>query len=1301
MSVAKLCRFVPLLSLAAVIACGDHDSAKVDAGGDGGDAGVEGDADTSDAEADAELPDGAVPSECPEISFVSPTGADLNEADDKDKDRCKNGFQYDVTVATSAPDGTPASLFADATSLGEATVAGAAIKFSNVQLTANAESLLRVQVGGVRCIASLRVEVGCSVPRCEVTKPVLSPSHPKLNGVPVANGGDRVSNPGSPYQVEMEVETSVEDGQPVQLAVDGSEVLLTAMARAGKARFPGVTLAPDGDHQVVATCISKTGSVGTSARASYGVDSAGPELTIVSPAEGTHYEQVTGFDVCATSTSADARDLPAAAAPTGGQNLCGAIGGASPACAAVTTQTQGGTTLGRGCVTIGCPGGPAFDVTLTLRDAAGNSTSKVLSGITCQTNLPSIDIVSPSSTVAGDPSTRILAASAAQARKDAQANVAGAQFTVVACTEVNNASVQLQAGLAGSELANVGPAQTAVAAVPADGCPSGKPYVAKFVNATLPESAEASAGTLTTATRLVAVVTDASTAKGSSPAVDVWVDSQAPTLTAALPVPLCGRFYQNATSMMQELRVTTSVLPVTVTVTAPDSSQQALTATSYSSGLLASLGVATFASGVSTVSSSVAEPSGNTAALPTPCEVTVGNPPIVTWTTPTATSKLSAANDADPSTPGWQGALTVHTDVGAIAPAPTVQFSTNSGGNLGAPVAVDGSGNATLSGVTIPEGAAVQLIATTSDVAARGVGRASITVPVDTGVPSPATGLVATVPEDKRRQTTFRLAWTAPADNGQPVAGYDVRVSTTAITDATTFAAAEQVSYTGTPAQPGQPDSIEIPDRYIERNYYFAVAPLDVGGNAGAIASAGPARASFKTTVLVGAGGNTEGFGRSVDGSQSLNGDAFADLIVGAATGSAAYIYFGSATGYPSTASVVISGPGSVQFGFTAALIGDIDADGLTDLAISAPTEGGGTVYIFKGRASWPATLTASNADYLVAPAVGNAAFSAAFMGGAMVRLNDFDGDGADDFAIGGRAYAGNSGYVAVVRGVPAGQTFPSLVTLGAASARTLETASPSPDDVFFGIQLTNLGAFYGGSKSVLAATASAYGGGGNRWGAAFAFYNGTLNAASPADSFIANSCTWQPGISGNCYFEAFLGHSIAPLGALGSPMAVAVGVPAYTGQARTGVTIHLGTVSTGPFVPTPIFLKSPDFNKSGDCVFGSVIPGVATSQADHKSSFLGSALPDLAMSASRENTGLGVPKLYFIDGQKVPSLVSGDLATTADVQVDLPSTWTGGLTCLPRSGAIRDLNNDGFADMAVAQYNRLGGYKGEVLVLW
>ena len=269
--------------------------------------------------------------------------------------------------------------------------------------------------------------------------------------------------------------------------------------------------------------------------------------------------------------------------------------------------------------------------------------------------------------------------------------------------------------------------------------------------------------------------------------------------------------------------------------------------------------------------------------------------------------------------------------------------------------------------------------------------------------------------------------------------------------------------------------------------------------------------------------------------------------------------------------------------------------------------------------------------------------------------------------------------------GFPSGQTFPASIELGKGSARTVEAAGPAvPGRLGWG--LANLGKFYG-TNSVLAVSGDYYNGT-TFTGAAYAFAGG-VNFASPNDSVFGQA-------------SDYLGWSIAPIGALGSPMAVAVASPHTFGTGGT-LAIHKGTTGTGPFVASPIVISNAAATGTGDMfgsVFSSYVAGVPTATADHKSSFLGDEHPDVAVSGLAEG-GL-TPKLYFIDGQKVQTtLTSGDVAAVADASRSLPANWTGGLGVLPRSCAIRDLNNDGYADLAIGQYKRSGSYAGEVVVLW
>src|SRR4029077_2547549 len=98
------------------------------------------------------------------------------------------------------------------------------------------------------------------------------------------------------------------------------------------------------------------------------------------------------------------------------------------------------------------------------------------------------------------------------------------------------------------------------------------------------------------------------------------------------------------------------------------------------------------------------------------------------------------------------------------------------------------------------------------------------------------------------------------------------------------------------------------------------------------------------------------------------------DLIVGNTGGKSVNVYFGSATGYPGTPSIKITGA-TTNFGQAVVNGGDLNGDGLADIAIASPSEGGGAgrIYVYSRKSppaswgttnSWPATLTDAQANY-------------------------------------------------------------------------------------------------------------------------------------------------------------------------------------------------------------------------------------------------------------------------------------------------------------------------------------------------
>ncbi|CAM4705194.1 integrin alpha-3 isoform X1 [Caretta caretta] len=86
-----------------------------------------------------------------------------------------------------------------------------------------------------------------------------------------------------------------------------------------------------------------------------------------------------------------------------------------------------------------------------------------------------------------------------------------------------------------------------------------------------------------------------------------------------------------------------------------------------------------------------------------------------------------------------------------------------------------------------------------------------------------------------------------------------------------------------------------------------------------------------------------------------LDNDGWQDLVIGAPyyferkqeVGGAVYVYMNEAGRFQNWSSLVLKGPSNSAFGFAVASIGDVNQDGFQDIAIGAPFEGPGKVYIY------------------------------------------------------------------------------------------------------------------------------------------------------------------------------------------------------------------------------------------------------------------------------------------------------------------------------------------------------------------
>ncbi len=270
--------------------------------------------------------------------------------------------------------------------------------------------------------------------------------------------------------------------------------------------------------------------------------------------------------------------------------------------------------------------------------------------------------------------------------------------------------------------------------------------------------------------------------------------------------------------------------------------------------------------------------------------------------------------------------------------------------------------------------------------------------------------------------------------------------------------------------------------------------------------------------------------GQSVASLGDVNGDGFADIIVGAAGGANkgdfpgnAHVIFGKASGFSTidlanlsaTDGFTISGDAITdRFGSAVSSAGDVNGDGFDDIIVGASggDDGGynaGEAYVIFGRASGFDNVDLSNlssADGFIIQ--GDAANDAA--GRSVSSAGDVNGDGFDDVIVG--AVGGDDG------GNYAGEAY---VVFGKASGfGTIDLSSLAPADGFIiqgdaavdllGQSVSSAGDVNGDGFDDL--IVGAYGGddGGSGAGEAYVVFGkasgfGTVDLSSlaPADGFI------------------------------------------------------------------------------------------------------------------------------------------------------------------------------------------------------
>jgi len=277
--------------------------------------------------------------------------------------------------------------------------------------------------------------------------------------------------------------------------------------------------------------------------------------------------------------------------------------------------------------------------------------------------------------------------------------------------------------------------------------------------------------------------------------------------------------------------------------------------------------------------------------------------------------------------------------------------------------------------------------------------------------------------------------------------------------------------------------------------------------------------ANFVTLV------DNDNFGNSVAGIGDIDGDGVQDIAAGAAgddTGGsgkgAVYIILMNSDGTPKSTTKIADGTANFvtlrnndRFGISVAGIGDLDRDGIPDIAAGADNDdtGGnnrGTLYIIlmKADGTPKSTITIESGTAGFVTLSDNDSF-----GNSVTEIGDLDGDGVQDIAAG--AAASNTD------GAFKGAVYIILMNANGTPKSTTQIASGTANFVtlsnfdFFGVSVAGIGDIDRDGIPDIAASSHLTDTGGNNRGAVYIILmnaNGTPKSTTTIESGTANGPT-------------------------------------------------------------------------------------------------------------------------------------------------------------------------------------------------
>ncbi len=397
--------------------------------------------------------------------------------------------------------------------------------------------------------------------------------------------------------------------------------------------------------------------------------------------------------------------------------------------------------------------------------------------------------------------------------------------------------------------------------------------------------------------------------------------------------------------------------------------------------------------------------------------------------------------------------------------------------------------------------------------------------------------------------------------------------------------------------------------------------------------------------------------GDSVSGAGDVNGDGYADVIVGASrydngteNEGAAFVYHGSATGLSTTAAAMVeSNRYWALMGCSVSGAGDVNGDGYADVIVGAKmySPGGGRAYIFHGSPTGISTVAATTLDPDLS---GNPRFGTSVSG-----AGDVNEDGYADVIVGADGYSGEGGafvYHGGAAGIPT--TPATTVVSGQANAYMGESVSGAGDVNADGYDDVIVGSKF-------------YSNGSYREGAALVYYGSATGIPTTVSAILDINVE-----------NAYLGRHVSDAGDVNGDGIADVVVSSTLGGVNPGIAFvffgSLWGIATGP-----------------DAMMESDQVGAGLVSVSGAGDVNGDGYADVIAGApgyDNGETGEGAGLIYYGGPSTVMMMY---LTPSARVESNLTGVGMGNSV----AGA-GDVNGDGYADVIVGASNYTNGESGE-----